>query len=268
MRVHTAGPVSLYTFDLFAPQAGLVACCSGRTGGVSAAPYDDLNLSFRVGDDPEAVRENRCRLAAALGAELDALVVAGLIHENGVERVGHRERGRGAFSSEDAIADTDALITDDPGVVLAITLADCVPVFLYDPTVPAVGLAHAGWQGTLGHIASKTARAMQAAFGSDPADLLAAIGPSIGPDSYEVGHEVAERFHAEYPANNLTRPTADPGKFILDLWAANVSDLTAVGVAPASIEVARIDTYRKSNLFFSDRRQRPTGRFMALAMLR
>ncbi|MEZ5079049.1 MAG: peptidoglycan editing factor PgeF [Solirubrobacterales bacterium] len=246
---------------------GVDAVVSTRHGGVSAAPYDTLNVGFHVGDDPVAVVENRQRLAAAIGAELGAFVVAEQVHEGTVRQVGTAERGRGAAELESAIAATDALISDSPDVVLAVMLADCVPVVAVDPKVPAIGVAHAGWGGTVHHIARNTVTAMADAFGSDPARMVAAIGPSIGPRSYEVGPEVAERARAEYP-DTAAVVERDDGALHFDLWGSNLADLTAAGLDPDRIEVAEIDTFRADDVFFSDRRRRPTGRFMTVARLR
>lgn len=264
--MRASGPISLHTSNQLVAHDGLVAGCSGRQGGVSEAPYDELNLSFNVGDDPAAVRENRERLAAAIDLTLHAFVVPHQVHRDHVEVIGRNHRGRGALSREGAIPDTDALITAEPGVVLAITLADCVPIILYDPFTPAVGLAHAGWSGTVHHIAAKTVAAMCDVFGSDTSSLLASLGPSIGPDSYVVGSEVAEQIRYEYPGIGLTRAIGN-GKALLDLWAANAADLESAGVAPTNIEIARIDTFQRTDDFFSARRQHPTGRFMSVAVL-
>jgi YfiH family protein len=159
----------------------------------------------------------------------------------------------------------DALITATPDLPLCVIMADCVPVVLYDPDQHALGLAHAGWQGTVARIASATVRAMADRFGSDPAALIAAIGPSIGPDEYEVGPDVVARARAAYgdAAPILERA----GKTFFDLWAANAHDLRSAGVQ--QIEVAGISTARHLDEFYSHRFEpRGTGRFATVAMLR
>src|SRR5579863_4521753 len=156
----------------------LIACCTERTGGVSEGRYAELNLAFHVGDDPVAVTANRERLAAALEVSLDAFVVAQQVHQGHVQVVTEEHRGRGARSDDDAITATDALITRRSGVVLAVMTADCVPLIVFDPVLPAVGIAHAGWAGTLLHVSRRMVEKMQAEFGSDPASLVAALGPS------------------------------------------------------------------------------------------
>jgi polyphenol oxidase len=266
MRASSRGHLTLYEFDLFAPYPGLIAGCSARTGGVSSPPYDSLNVGLHVEDDPDAVLENRRRVAEGLGVELASLVIPRQIHRGRVAAITSADRGRGASSHEDGIPDTDALITSDPGVVLAVMLADCVPVIVFDPQTPAVGVAHAGWGGTVHHVVRNAVEAMQREFGSDPSRMLAGIGPSIGPSSYEVGGEVADCATREFPDASVIRAKAD-GRFLFDLWSSNVADLTDAGVPRANIEIAEIDTYESVERFFSDRRQRPTGRFLAVAGL-
>jgi len=248
----------------------LVAGWTDRSGGVSAGGYSSLNLAFHVDDDPIAVLENRERLAAELGTPLDAFVVAEQVHRDRVAVVTTADRGRGARSEESALAGTDAMVTRDPGIVLAVMLADCVPVVVCDPATPAVGLAHAGWAGTVRHVARRTVETMQREFGGDAARFVAALGPSIGPGSYEVGPDVARAASAAFPQATVLRPS--DGDVCLDLWTANVTDLLDAGVLRNRIEVAAIDTFRDAERCFSHRRDgapgRHTGRFMTVAGLR
>ncbi len=267
MRPSERGGITLHEFELFAGHAGLIAGCSERAGGVSEPPYDELNVGLHVGDDAEAVIENRRRVVAAIGSDLDALVMPLQVHKGHVAIVTAADRGSGARSLDGAIADTDAIVTHEPGIVLAVMLADCVPVIVFDPVTPAVGVAHAGWGGTVNHVTRNTVDALARHYGSNPADLLAGVGPSIGPASYEVGAEVAQRARDAFPAVDVVRPKGD-GKYLFDLWESNVADLVAAGVVRDNIEVAGIDTFVGADRFFSHRRQSPTGRFMALACLR
>jgi YfiH family protein len=264
----TRQQIALHEFDALRPHGeAVLAGCTGRAGGVSRAPYDQLNLGLHVGDDANAVLENRRLLAEALGVERSAFVIPQQVHGGGVRVVGAADRGKGALTVEDAIPDTDALLTRETGVVLAVLLADCVPVILFDPATPAVGVVHAGWGGTVRHVTGNAVETMRREFGSDPGTLLAGVGPSIGLASYEVGADVAERARAAFPGGGVAQPRAD-GKFLLDLWSSNVIDLLDAGVPRERIEVAGLDTFQMSEQFFSHRRQQPTGRFMALAMLK
>jgi YfiH family protein len=267
MRSIERAGTTFHEFDLLAGQPGVLAGCSGRRGGVSEPPYDELNVGLHVGDDPAAVIENRRRIAEATGTDLDAFVMPLQVHDGNVAAVTAADRGRGARTLERAVRDTDALVTDEPGVVLAVMLADCVPVVVYDPVTPAVGVAHAGWAGTVNHVTANTVRALRDRYGSDPGDMLAGVGPSIGPASYEVGADVADRARAEFPSDGVVRARGG-GKYLFDLWESNVADLVGAGVRRECVEVAGIDTFESADRFFSDRRQRPTGRFLALASLR
>lgn len=261
-------PLAIHEFDLLKPHwAGLLAGCTGRGGGVSEPPYDTLNIGLHVGDDPAAVLENRRRVARALGVALSSFAMAQQVHRAEVRVVGSAERGRGTLTVEDALPGADALITREAGIVLAVMLADCVPVIVYDPVTPAVGVVHAGWAGTVQHVTRNTVAAMCDEFGSDPQRLLAAVGPSIGPASYEVGADVAERARAQFPTANVIH-SRSAGKYLFDLWAGNVADLTGIGLAREHIEVAGLDTFQMPAWFFSHRRRQPTGRFLAFASLR
>ena len=245
---------------------GIVACVSGRDGGVSPAPYDSLNLSFGVGDDAAAVIENRSRLCRALGHPLDALTVANQIHSGDVVVVGAEHRGRGSRDAADAVTDADALVTATPGLLLAVLLADCVPVVLVDRVRAVVAVAHAGWRGTVAHVTANTVACMVDTFGCDPADIVAGIGPSIGPASYEVGADVADAARRAYPdAPEVIR--RDGVRTTFDLWTANAVDLRRAGVLAAHIEISGIDSHAETDRYFSHRAARPTGRFMAVAAL-
>jgi len=263
----TRQQVTIYEFDSLKPyRSTLIAGCTGRAGGVSKPPYDELNVGLHVGDDPQAVLENRRRVARALGVELSSFVMPRQVHRGDVRVVTSADCGRGAFTGDDAMPESDALITRETGIVLAVMLADCVPVIVFDPLTPAVGVIHAGWAGTVRHVTRNALEALRSEFGSDPSRMLAGVGPSIGPASYEVGADVAERARAEFPEANVIHPRAD-GKYLFDLWSSNVADLTEGGLAREHIEVAGLDTFQTPARFFSHRRRQPTGRFLAFASL-
>ncbi|MFZ5592146.1 MAG: peptidoglycan editing factor PgeF, partial [Bacillota bacterium] len=179
------------------------------------------------------------------------------------------QRGAGARQYAGALPDTDALVTGRPGLVLASFYADCVPVFLLDPQRRAAGLAHAGWQGTRRKIAARAVQVMQSALGCRPQDILAVIGPSIGPCCYTVGADVYQHFVAAFPRHidALARP-AGPHKWHLDLWQSNRLVLLEAGLAEGNIYTARLCTSCREDLFFSYRRQGGRcGRMAALMRL-
>ena len=182
--------------------AGLRHGVTGKSGGVSEAPFTSLNLGLHVGDQPKAVLENRRRLCALLGYPLQKLTTAQQTHEDHVVAVGPAEIGSGAGSYADALAHTDAIMTNLPGVPLMLCIADCVPVIVYDPVKRAVAVIHDGWRGTVQRLAAKTVFAMRLAYGSAPKDLLAYVGPSISRAHYEVSESTAMAFAWGRPMGN------------------------------------------------------------------
>jgi polyphenol oxidase len=264
--VSTSLPLRAFPFD----SEQVTAVVTTRHGGVSSGPYDSLNLGGHVGDDPDAVAENRRRLAAALG--VDRLTVADQRHTGRVAVVTTALAGRGHDGVADSAAAfpaTDAMITAVPGAALAILVADCAPVVLFDPVHRAVGVAHSGRAGTLSGVVPKTVAAMTAAFGTAPGDLLVGIGPAIGAASYEIGAaesaEVTEAFGDA--GTRLLTPTR-PGHATFDLAAAIRRQLRTAGVPEENVHDMAIDTRTSTDDFFSDRAARPCGRFAALAVLR
>jgi len=244
---------------------GVDAMVTTRYGGVSAGEYATLNLSFAVGDRPGNVLENRHRAAAALGADLADFVFATQVHGALARVVTGADRGRGATAPGGTAGDADALVTSDPGTVLAVLVADCVPIVLYDPGARVLACVHAGWRGTVARVAGAALAAM-AALGAEPAHVIAGLGPAIGPDRYQVGGEVAQAARESFggQASPVLRPDGT-GRWLFDLWAANRLVLTEAGVASRHIHLADVPTGAE---FFSDRAARPCGRFAAIARLR
>lgn len=268
----TNGPTTgtgLPTARVWPDRPDLTALVTTRHGGVSRGPYATLNLALHVGDEPERVRRNRAIVSQAVGIDPGAWTLGEQVHGSEAVAVDESQRGQGAFEAAAAIAGADALVTDRPGICLAVLVADCVPVLLHDPVRRAVGVAHAGWRGTVGRVGRNAVAAMAEAFGSRPADLHAFLGPSIGPDAYEVGPEVVEAIRRAYPddAGDLLAPGPDGG-WHLDLWAANRADLRAAGLDTGRIRVHGASTARLTSRYFSHRAEGPTGRFAALICLR
>jgi polyphenol oxidase len=264
--VRTSLPLRAFPFN----SEQVTAVVTTRHGGVSAGPYGRLNLGGHVGDDPEAVAENRRRLATALG--VDRLTVADQRHTDRVAVVTRALAGRGHDGVADSAAAfpaTDAMITAVPGAALAILVADCAPVVLYDPVRRAAGVAHSGRAGTLRGVVPKTVSAMTAAFGTVPADLLIGIGPAIGAASYEIGPAEAADVTAAFgtAAARLLTPSR-PGHALFDLTGAIRGQLTAAGVPEANVHDLATDTRTATDDFFSDRAARPCGRFAAVTVLR
>jgi YfiH family protein len=261
--------LTVLTWPVFEPLP-VDAIVTTRRGGVSAGRYATLNLSFAVGDEAANVRENRSRAAAALGTGLAAFVFARQVHGSRAEIVSAADRGRGTLAADDAIGPADALVTATAGTVLAILVADCVPIVLYDPAAHVLACVHAGWRGTVARTAGAALAAM-GSLGTRPRDVVAGIGPSIAPGSYQVGGDVAaaarDAFGEQAPA--LLRPDAagGPGRWLFDLPAANRHILRAAGVPDSHIHVAATPTGPGPGLFFSHRAEHPCGRFALAAQL-
>jgi len=200
--------------------------------------------------DPAKAHESRRRFVTELGLDPDTITAIGAVHGSHVARVDKQQ---------DVVKDVDGLITNTRGIALFATYADCYPIILWDPDHRAVGLAHAGWRGTEADIAAETVRAMAREFGSEPARMKAAIGPGICGRCYEVGEDVAAGFDQRF-----VRDTT-PGKFLLDLAAANVSQLQEQGVR----EVFSLDLCTKETGFLPSHRRTPDGtRFGAIVAVR
>lgn len=254
--------------DIF-PADRLVHGFSARQGGVSPAPYDSLNMALHVGDDPACVWENRRRYFAALGLDAERICTIRQVHGTEIARAFRRDAGRGARDYDDALADADAVITNDSGVSLMLCYADCVPVLLYDPVHHAAGVVHAGWKGTVQRIAAQTVARMGEEFGTAASDVLVGIGPSIGAGCYTVGAEVADRFRAAFPTHTDAIVQERDGAIHLDLWAANHIQMVAVGILEKHIDHADICTSCDRNFFYSYRAAGgKTGRLAGVMELR
>ncbi len=233
-----------------------------RTGGVSNGKITGLNLGFRVEDEEASVLENYRFVAEDLGFPMEKAVLSRQTHTHNIRVVTARDAGKGLVRESD-IFDTDGLMTAEKGIPLVVFTADCVPVLLYDPKTPAVAAIHAGWRGTEQNIAGKTVSRMNAEFGSNPKDILAAIGPSIGPCHFAFGEDAPQHFPME-----SCKPNPDGG-YLVDLWAINKKQLLAQGVLEEQIDVAEVCTVCRQDIFYSYRTHREhTGRQAAIIMLK
>lgn len=214
-----------------------------RNATDTANPYSSFNICDYTEAKLSEVAEARERLAEALHVAPQAIIVPRQVHGVEVAEVTDAEwRG-----------EADAIITNQPNICLTISTADCVPVLLYDPVKGAIGAVHAGWRGLVKRIISKTVMMMATRYGSNPADIRAAIGPSISPEAFEVGLEVAAAFEEEGFAETVL-PSPKEGKAHIDLWLGAEADLLSVGVKREHIETAGICTWLQHERFFSARR--------------
>ena len=242
---------------------------STRGGGVSEGIYSSMNLSFSRGDDRENVEENFRRIAGILQCGQEDMISTDQTHTANVRHVGREDRGHGIVRNK-TFFDTDGLVTDEPGIVLAAFFADCVPLFFVDPVKRAIGLSHSGWRGTVQGIGEVTVRKMRECFGSEPEDIVVAIGPSICADCYEISEDVADRFIGEfwekYHKNGVQKITFKPEersfsllqqcdhhKYHLNLWVANRCVLEKAGILPEHIEATGLCTCCNGDELFSHR---------------
>lgn len=250
------------------PEELITHAISTRLGGYSQSPFDSLNLALHVGDDAQNVLANRRKFMQTLGYELADIVTPNQIHGDKIFRVEEIHRGRGSQNYADSIAETDALITNVKNLPLMLCFADCVPILFVDTENCAVGIAHAGWKGTMKKIAAKTFLAMAENFGTRAENCLVGIAPSIGPCCYEIGDELKKICAETFPANPELIIERG-GKTFLDLWAANKIQLLEVGLPEKNIDVAGECTCCNANFYFSYRAAHGTcGRIAAVIALK
>ena len=253
MILHS-GPPRYYTFPEF-DEGPLIHGVFTRLDGYSKPPFASLNVGHTVGDDPHAVQANHRAIYHVLGLDGADVVAAHQVHGTQVGVV--------RKPTPRVYAATDALITDRPGLALMLRFADCVPILLWARDRGAVGLVHAGWRGTVQGVVTHAVAALGREYGVHPREIVAAIGPSIGPCCYEVGPEVIEQVLMAFPNDTLLRPSGCEGHAYMDLWKANASQLKALGIE--EIHVARLCTCCHCDLFFSHRGDSGrTGRFAVI----
>ena len=240
-------------YPLFQKTGIVTSAFSTRLGGVSEGYYSSLNLSFDRGDDPARVLENFKRIGASMGVAVEDMVLSKQTHTTNVRVVTKEDKGKGVIRKRN-YTDVDGMITNVPGICLVTSYADCVPLYFVDPVKKAIGLSHSGWRGTVGKIGKNTVQLMQENFGSKPEDLLAAVGPSVCMDCYEVSEDVADAFKEAFPghADGILLDKKN-GKYQLDLWRANEIVLTEAGVLKEKIAVTNICTCCNPEFLFSHR---------------
>jgi YfiH family protein len=260
MKRATINDVHLWQFDRLLQEPGVRHFVTDRSSGGPG----EFTLSYSSTPDKEAVRRNRSLVAGALGVPAAHLFLPSQVHKTRILEVT-------AGTTKEELMETDALITDKPGIGIAVMSADCVPILIYDRKHQAVGAVHSGWRGTVARILEKTLAAMHARYGTRGEDVLAAIGPSASQDSYEVGEEVINEVAQAFGKDSgllIPQPIAIgatgklENKAKLDLWKANTLQLREFGVPESAIEVSDLCTVRNNEYFFSARKG-DAGRFAA-----
>ena len=248
--------VPYLSFKALEREEGIVNGFSTRMGGASTGKFATMNFSYSREDDPANVLENYTRMARALGAERDKMVVSWQTHTTNERLVTEEDMGKGVIRDRD-YRDVDGLICNIPGITLVTFYADCVPLYFVDRKRRAVGLSHSGWRGTVNRMGQATLDAMKEAYGTCPQDVAACIGPSICKACFEVGGEVVEAFREAFPkvpSGMLWEENGKPGKYQLDLWEANKQVLMEAGVPEAQITVTNICTRCNHQYLFSHRK--------------
>lgn len=227
---------------------------STRIGGVSKGCFSSLNLSFTRGDEEEAVRENFRRIGSAMGILCEDMVFTHQTHTINVRVVTEADRGCGIVKPR-TYSDVDGLVTDIPGICLVTFYADCVPLYFVDPVKKVIGLSHSGWRGTVGKIGKVTVETMCREFKSRPEDILAAVGPSICQDCYEVSEDVILEFQKTF-SRELWKDIfyrKENGKYQLNLWEANRQILLGAGILPEHISMPNLCTCCNPEFLYSHR---------------
>lgn len=300
LQQNKSGDLEYLTFPML-DDTGLVKhLFSTRMGGVSRGIFGSLNLGFGRGDEERNVLENFRRVGAVLGTTPENMVRSSQTHTTNIKVVTGSDRGKGiVFPNEEA--DIDGLLTQEKGLVLVTSYADCVPLYFVDPVKEVIGLAHSGWRGTAGRIGACMVEKMKAEFGTRPEDIVAAIGPSICRECYEVSEDVATRFlelegelqealcmiqqsgiydsaeknstgnasdMCKHPDKIVTAGKAS-GKYQQDLWLANAAILVDAGICPEKLSITDICTCHNPEYLFSHRAsQGKRGGLCAFLMLK
>ena len=245
-----------------------------RHGGVSKAPYESLNLAFHVGDEAQSVRENRAIIAKYLGVEPNRISCGNQVHGLKAVEITEDLIGAGAFGEDTAIDDCDAVFTNLPHVPLFLFTADCVGVGIYDAKHHAIATAHSGWRGAIGRLPVLTIEAMKEAYGTEFKDCYIYLGPSIGPESFEVDIELGKRFELAWrdmtdrDASDVVNYSGDKlDKAYINLWNFIGEDLVVNGVPPENITIGGTDSVSEVDCYSYRREAGLTGRMALFAML-
>ncbi|MGD7008504.1 peptidoglycan editing factor PgeF [Metabacillus sp. 84] len=250
--------------------SSILAGFTVKDGGTSKDPYASLNMGLHVQDVREDVVANRRLCAAEAGISLENWVFADQVHGKRIVKAGQKERGSGAFHYDQAILEADGLYTNQTGLVLALAYADCVPIFFYEKKAKLIGIAHAGWKGSVLNIGGEMIAAWLEAEGASLENIHAAIGPSIGPCCYKVDDSVISKVNKLFNHHEeLPWVETEPGQYRLDLKKLNAALLKKAGLSDNQISVSGLCTCCEKDLFFSHRRDAGrTGRMIGFIGLK
>jgi polyphenol oxidase len=257
MRRILVDDLHLWKFDGLSKEKGIDHFVTERQSNKNG---QEFTLSYSSSPDKELIRKNRHKLAIAMGVDESRLVLPSQVHKTRIVNVT-------AKTTKEDVMETDALITSERGICIAVMSADCVPILLYDKKNQAIAAVHSGWRGTVARILEKTLKTMNKEFGTKGSDLIAGIGPSVCQESYEVGEEVVNEVTNAFGSESALMILKPNNKAQLDLWKANKLQLLEFGVNENSIEISDLCTVKNNNYFFSARKG-DSGRFAAGIVLK
>ena len=269
MEITSIKGIDLLQFNSL-PSEKLFTFSTTIQGGVSTGVYSSLNLSPYSMDNPECVTKNQEYIANIIGVSVENLYIPCQIHKDRIVIIDNTFLEKSDVDKSTLLQGVDAAITNQRNICIGIITADCVPLLIYDPVNHILAAVHAGWKGTVSHIAGKVVSAIKARFGCNPSALLTGIGPCISQQYFEVGEEVARAFEeAGFDMDKIAYRNKESEKMHIDLQEANKMTLTASGILPENIESACLCTYSHPELFFSARRQTViSGRMLTGGVLR
>jgi hypothetical protein len=253
MSLNNADTVPYLTYNSLSEIKFVNHAFTTRLGGVSEGEFTSMNMAFNRGDNPDHVTENYKRFCKSAGFDYESLVASAQDHHTVVRAVTSKDKGVGIYKPRD-MQSVDALITNEIGVTLVTYYADCTPLFFVDTKNKVIGLAHAGWRGTVGRIGERVVEKMTELYGTNPSDIKAAVGPAISVCCYEVDKPCADNFLAldDLDTSRFVFPKEN-GKFMIDLLETNRQILVAAGVKPENIAISDLCTNCNSDLLWSHR---------------
>ena len=253
MKLHNENSVPYLTYNSLSEIGFINHAFSTKHGGVSEGEFESMNFAFNRGDDPEKVTENYKRFCKSAGFDYNTLTASAQDHNTVVRAVTGKDIGVGIFKPRD-MESVDALITNEKGVTLVTYYADCTPLFFVDTKNKVIGLAHAGWRGTVGRIGEKVVRKMTELYGTSPEDIKAAIGPAVSVCCYEVDLPCAENFiNLEGLDSSKFVFPKENGKYMIDLLETNRQILELCGVKNENITISDLCTNCNSDILWSHR---------------
>lgn len=268
MKLEYIKGIPIFKFEKF-PEEKICQFVTTIQGGVSSGNYMSMNLGEYCGDKTVNVQKNRALLADVLGVNADEIVNPFQTHGTNIQSITENWFTLSTQDKSQKLNSVDAIITDQKGIFISVTTADCVPILIFDPVKNVIASIHAGWKGTIKRIASKTISRLIAEYDSNPCDLIVGMGPSISPEKFEVGEEVGDKFIEEgFDLSSFSFRNHQTGKLHVDLWKANYNQLLDMLVLPDKIEISGLCTYSNPDRFFSARRQGiHSGRMLTGGML-